>query len=138
MSTFTRHIFPAICVILACQLPVPGQTTPLAGANTIGIFRPSQGLWYVNANGTHNYLGGAKDPIFGFGINGDLPVVGNWTGANPAVLQVGIFRDGYWFLDWNNNQFWDAADQAGGILNFGEAGDIPVVGDWDGSGKLRI
>jgi hypothetical protein len=36
----------------------------------------------------------------------------------------------------NGNGKWDTGKDV--VINFGQAGDVPVVGDWDGSGKLRI
>jgi PKD repeat protein len=49
---------------------------------------------------------------------------------NP-VSAVGIFRNslGNWYLDYNNTGVIDKT------LHFGVAGDIPVIGDWDGKGN---
>ena len=139
MSILTRRCFPAICALAVsfafCPLPVFGQQpTPLTGANTLGVFRGS-GEWIVNVSGTHTYQGGGDDDVYSFGMTNDIPVMGNWTGANPAVLQMGVFRGGYWYLDMNNNQMWDGGDT---VVSFGEAGDIPVVGDWNHDGNLHI
>jgi Putative Ig domain len=123
-----------IAQLFLCVGKVPGQTNPLLGANTIGVFRPSQGLWIVNASGTHTYQGGSYDPVFSFGMIGDQPAVGWWNVGGP--LAVGVFRNGYWYLDSNNNQLWDSGIDA--VVSFGEPGDIPVVGDWNHDGNLRI
>ncbi|MDQ6666060.1 MAG: SBBP repeat-containing protein, partial [Acidobacteriota bacterium] len=70
-----------------------------------------------------------------FGIAGDVPVGGDWTGTGS--FKAGVFRNGTWYLDWNGNGSFD--DVAGGdrSFTFGQAGDIPVVGDWDGTGTLK-
>jgi hypothetical protein len=68
-----------------------------------------------------------------FGNATDIPVVGDWT--NTGVERIGVFRNGYWYLDTNNDGVLDAGDQT---VIFGEAGDIPLVGDWDGSGRTAV
>ena len=57
----------------------------------------------------------------------------NVTIVNP---KIGIFRNGTWYLDANGNDTWDASVDA--AISFGMAGDIPVVGDWNGSGTTKI
>jgi hypothetical protein len=58
----------------------------------------------------------------------------NYGGFVAAFLGVvppprlGVFSAGHWILSVNNGEnFW-----------FGIPGDVPVVGDWDGSGHLKI
>ena len=55
--------------------------------------------------------------------------------ATPA--QIGVFRDGEWFLDANGNGVWDGAPTDIHYV-FGKDGDIPVVGDWNGDGITKI
>ena len=55
--------------------------------------------------------------------------------ATPA--QIGVFRDGEWFLDANGNGVWDGAP-TDIYYAFGLPGDIPVVGDWNGDGITKI
>ncbi|HEV2968343.1 MAG TPA: SdrD B-like domain-containing protein [Pirellulales bacterium] len=73
------------------------------------------------------------DHVFQFGHQGDIPVVGDWTGS--GVKTIGIFHDGVWMLDLNGDGHWGPEDL---MAHFGEKGDIPVVGDWDGSGRDSI
>jgi len=51
--------------------------------------------------------------------------------------EIGFFRNGVWSLDFNGNGQWDGCgiDQC---IPFGLAGDLPVTGDWDGSGTTKI
>ena len=35
----------------------------------------------------------------------DIPVVGDWMGT--ATPNIGVFRNGQWFLDLNGNGVWD-------------------------------
>jgi hypothetical protein len=73
------------------------------------------------------------DHVFQFGQPGDIPVVGDWTGA--GVKTIGVFRDGVWHLDVKGDGKWGVGDIE---AHFGQAGDIPVVGDWNGTGVDSI
>ena len=42
-----------------------------------------------------------------------------------------MFRDGTWYLDVDGNGRWSEHDVK---VNFGRAGDVPVVGDFNGDG----
>jgi hypothetical protein len=71
------------------------------------------------------------------GTAGDLPVAGDWSGKGTA--KVGLFRPstGEWFLDLDGNgQSYNC--NLDKCLTFGAAGDIPVVGDWTGTGIANI
>src|SRR5438105_4276440 len=69
----------------ATLTPVPTKTGPSI-AETIGIFRPSQGTFYLrNSNST-----GYADIAVAFGLSSDYPVVGDWNGDGVATL--GVYR----------------------------------------------
>jgi uncharacterized protein YneR len=55
---------------------------------------------------------------------------------NPVVsntsYQIGIFRNGTWYLDYDTNGVSDTT------FKFGTTGDSPVIGDWDGDRKDGI
>ena len=78
------------------------------------------GTWYLSYDWDIS-----KVIPFDFGLAGDIPVLGRWDQTFAA--RAGVFRNGYWFLDWNGNNVWDpeAGDK---MFVFGLAGDIPVVG----------
>jgi hypothetical protein len=48
----------------------------------------------------------------------------------------GIFRSGQWWLDLNGDDQWSPA--ADTVFNYGIAGDVPMLGDWDNTGRIRI
>jgi hypothetical protein len=68
-----------------------------------------------------------------FGLAGDIPIAGDWTGL--GVKHAGTFRNGVWYLDINGDGFFGSGDKT---VDFGQAGDIPVVGDWNGTGKIKL
>jgi len=118
---------------LSTDIPVvgdwTGQYNPSTGCaiDTIGVFR--KGSWYLrNSNSA-----GAADISFGYGVAGDEPVVGDWTGQHgspTAPLHMdtpGLFRNGTWYL--RNSNTAGAADITFG---YGLASDAPLVGDWTG------
>jgi hypothetical protein len=69
---------------------------------------------------------------------GDLPVTGDWDGN--GTTQVGLFRPatGEWFLDYNGNRTWDGCSKDRCLGSFGSAADLPVSGDWNGTGTSKI
>jgi len=75
------------------------------------------------------------DHVFKYGAEGDRPVTGDWNG--DGVSNIGIFRQGTWFLDVDGNGRWSEADER---VRFGAPGDVPVVGDFnsDGTDELGV
>ena len=64
-------------------------------------------------------------------------MAGDWTG--DGVLKIGVYRQGHWYLDKNGKGIWDGCGVDTCIDSFGGyPEDIPVVGDWTGTGIDRI
>jgi dipeptidyl aminopeptidase/acylaminoacyl peptidase len=88
-----------------------------------GVFRDSNGIWYLDTTNT-----GVVNRSFQFGKSGDVPVTGDWNG--DGITDAGVFRPatGIWYLDTSKT----------GVVNksfqFGKLGDTPLIGDWDGNG----
>ncbi len=129
---------------IAGDIPIVGDWNG-SGTKQIGVFR--DGWWYLDYPGTGAWVGcGApadqtKDVCMPWGIAGDIPVVGDWNGSGK--IKIGVFRDGWWYLDYPGTGAWVGcgapADQTKDVcMPWGIAGDIPVVGDWNGSGKIKI
>ena len=116
------------------------------GRFKIGIFRPSapdQGMWLLDYNGNGVWDGDATDRHFYFGeVAGDEPVVGRWQANGPH--RVGFFRTaagadrGMWLLDLNGNGRFDGSGVDGHYYFGQEAGDRPVIADWNGDGRTKI
>ena len=61
------------------------------------------------------------------------------TGTGFQVFaSPGVFRRGQWFLDLNGNGAWDGCGTDSCYLSFGIPTDVPVAGDWNGTGKSKI
>jgi len=101
----------------------------------IGTFR--NGPWYFDYNGNRDwdYPDQRGDTTCWFGTSGDLPVAGDWNGDDRD--EIGVFRNGPWYLDNNRNRNWDP-DSGDVSFWFGTSGDRPVAGDWNGDGKDEI
>jgi hypothetical protein len=50
-----------------------------------------------------------------------------YSGSN-----IGVFRNGKWFFDINGNGLWEGPATDASFI-FGKAGDIPVIGNWNGT-----
>lgn len=113
-----------------------GGGAPVVNHARIGVFR--DGRWTLDTNGDGTWQPGS-DVSFTFGVAGDRPVTGDWTG--DGRMKVGIFRNvggvGYWQLDLNGNNAWDGPTVDREIY-FGQGGNLPVVGDWTHTGVWRI
>ena len=65
-----------------------------------------------------------------------IPVFIQGTGGAYTGGKIGVFRSGEWWIDVNSDHQWvNLTDQ---YFEYGFPGDIPVMGDWDNTGKLRI
>jgi hypothetical protein len=89
------------------------------------------GQWFIDSNRSGSWE--PEDRRLLFGLEGDIPVSGDWDGS--GVIRAGVFRKGEWFLDWNNNGRWDEGDRQ---FVFGLPGDLPVVGDWGHTGVSKV
>jgi hypothetical protein len=121
---------------LTGAIPVVGDWTG-DGTTKIGVYM--DGIWYLDMNNNYQWDGEPTDKIgvFGVGLTGAMPVVGDWTG--DGITKIGVYMDGIWYLDMNNNYQWDGepTDQHG-VFGIGVPNAIPVTGDWDGSGTSKI
>jgi hypothetical protein len=121
---------------IAGDIPITGDWNG-SGTTNVGIYRPSNGLFILDANGDGQFDAG--DYVYNLGVGtqpGDVPVVGDWNGDGRT--KVGLFRQGFfWILDTNGNGvFEQGVDQT--FAFGGVGGDVPVVGDWNGTGTSKI
>jgi len=116
-------------VIVAGQVVTANQ----AGILGLGIFR-NPGIWAVDLS--HKAAFDAGTRFYNFGLPGDQPVAGDWTGN--GTTRIAVFRNGLWYVDLNGNGTWDGINGGDAIYGFGLPGDIAVVGDWNGDGRTKL
>ncbi len=56
----------------------------------------------------------------------------------PMGWKMGCFLSGYWLFDRERDFGWDGQGGTLGSSWFGTTNDIPVLGDWTGTGQVRI
>jgi len=135
---------------------IPGTTlndVPVAGdwegtgVVRFGVFHcPAAGVgpctWFIDLNNNGQWDGTAGgDAIWpNFGLAGDVPVVGDWTGDGKAKIGVMRCKTGdptcVFYLDLGSKHTYDPATV--GIYFFGAPGPgitiMPAVGNWLGTG----
>ena len=111
------------------DMPVVGDFNG-NGFDTVSVYRPSNQTFYIiNELGVDGGGLGAADFDFVFGLDGDMPIAGDWNGDGTDT--IGVFRPSTGeTLQRNTN----SAGPADTTLLFGDAGDAPFYGDWDGHG----
>src|SRR5262245_26893137 len=79
----------------AGDVPVVGEWLG-AGVARVGVFRPSTGTWYLDTASRPVGSSTGYSPLttiqVGYGLAGDLPVVGQWLG--DGTDHIGVFRPG--------------------------------------------
>ena len=122
-------------------LAATNKITITGGSQTfgsaVGVFR--NGQWFLDANANGAWDGCGTEFCFsGFGQAGDLPASGNWDGGTKGYIGVLRSGTGQWFVDRNGNRQWDGCVADGCYSGFGAPGDLPVAGDWRGTGFAKI
>jgi hypothetical protein len=70
-------------------------------------------------------------------LNATALTVANWRAEVSFPTIIGVYSNGAWFLDWNGNQQWDGCGVEA-CFGFEIVGDVPVVGDWTGTGQAKV
>jgi hypothetical protein len=89
-----------------------------------GIFRPSDGTWWLNAEFSIY-------KTIAWGMANDIPVPADYFGEGCSDIAIWRPADGtYWILDNPSGSVT--------IANWGLPGDVPVRGDFDGDDKADL
>jgi hypothetical protein len=90
------------------------------GVDTIGLFRPSTGMFYLKNTHTE----GPADIEFAFGAPGDIPIAGDWTDQD-GIDSVAVYRPstGTFYFRYTNT-----AGPADETLEFGVTDALPIAG----------
>lgn len=108
----------------------------VAATSKVGVVQA--GNWYIDADGNGQWDGPPSDKQFTFAAGaGDIAVTGDWNG--DGRIKAGVYHNGFWLLDYNGNGVWDGVGVDRFIALGGNgAGEVPVVGDWNGSGTTKV
>ena len=107
------------------------------GKMKVGVY--NNGTWLLDYNGNGVWDGPTIDKaiFWSTGQSTDVPVLGDWNGDGRT--KIGIYNNGTWILDYNGNGVWEGPAVDKTIYwSTGQAGEVPVVGDWNGDGKTKI
>jgi hypothetical protein len=118
--------------------PVVGEWDS-SGITQLGLFLTATGQWQLDRNANEIWEGCGVDLCLGaFGLATDVPMTGRWD--LQGYDRIGVFRPstGGWYLDVNGDGKWNGCGIDGcGSLN-GNAGDLPITGDWNGNGLTQL
>jgi hypothetical protein len=100
------------------------------GIDTPGLYRQSDGYAYLRNSNTQ----GVADVAFFFGNPGDIPIAGDFDGDGCDTVSIYRPSEGrYYIIDHlgSGDAGLGAAERS---YYFGDPGDSPFMGDWDGDG----
>ncbi|HEX2154976.1 MAG TPA: hypothetical protein VHL52_13495 [Acidimicrobiia bacterium] len=143
---------PIVCRVVTCVSPWEWDSTC---TTTDAV---SQSTWYHDAGCLHpsgaypalpavvdgtswqlrnSLSGGSPQTTYVYGEPGDVHLMADWSGSGIKTSAVvrGVRRGpaGDTGLTWHVRQV-EEGGQPDLVFEYGRAGDIPVVGDWDGDG----
>ncbi|MCI0544706.1 MAG: PQQ-dependent sugar dehydrogenase, partial [Actinobacteria bacterium] len=98
------------------------------GVDTPGLYRQSDGFVYLRDSNTT----GVADISFFFGNPGDIPLVGDFDGDGCDTVSVYRPSQARFFIINDLGQDGGGLGAADYSYIFGNPGDVPFVGDWNG------
>ncbi len=100
------------------------------GVDTPGLYRQSDGFVYLRNSNT----AGIADIRFFFGNPGDVPAVGDFDGDGCDTVSIYRPSEQRFYVVNKLGEDGGGLGAAESFFAFGNPGDRPVVGDWDGDG----
>ncbi len=104
------------------------------GTPTPGLYRQSDGFVYLRDSNTQ----GVADHEFFFGNPGDVPIVGDWDADGDDTVSVYRPATGRFYIINELGTDGGGLGEADYDFAFGNVGDTPFVGDFDGDGVDSI
>ncbi len=104
------------------------------GIDTPGLYRQSDGFVYLRNSNSE----GVADTTFFFGNPGDVPLAGNFNGCGCDTVAIYRPSEARFYIITELGEDGGGLGAADYSFLFGDAGDKPVVGDWDGDGIDEI
>ena len=109
--------------------PITGDWTG-TGVDRPGVFRPSTAQFILQ-------ISALKTITVNFGGSVNIAVAGDWDGNGTDTPGVFNPQNGDWFLTngINGINVANSFPPSDFIFTFGQTGDTPIAGDWDGNGS---
>jgi hypothetical protein len=104
------------------------------GIDTPGLFRTRDGYVYLRGSNTQ----GIADRSFFFGNPGDVPLVGDFDGDGCDTVNIYRPREGRFYIIDHLGDGDAGLGAAEYSFTFGDGGDVPFAGDFDGDGVTDI
>ncbi|HHC09474.1 MAG TPA: M15 family peptidase [Actinobacteria bacterium] len=101
------------------------------GIDTPGLYRRSDGYVYLRDANTE----GVADRSFYFGNPGDVPLVGDFDGDGCDTVSIYRPSEHRFYLVDRLGDGDEGLGEADRVFTFGDPGDVPFVGDFDGDGR---
>jgi hypothetical protein len=137
-----------------CIADDPATAAAECVGTEFGLFQTSTGKFFLDRNG-NRILDDSEVPVEAFGQPGDTAVSGDFSDTTPTdasddVDEIAVFdrRTGLWTIDLNGDLIVSLGiiDPGTGqslpddqiAIPFGLHADLPVVGDWGGTGVSKI
>ena len=120
----------------AGDVPVPRDYFN-EGKLRLAVWRPSNGMWYIKGKGNNRWNQSEGNLEIQCGLNGDVPVPGDYYGDGKIRLAVWRPSNGNWYIKGLGNNRWSNTE-GNVVIQCGTRGDIPVPGDYFNEGKLRM
>ncbi|MBI2535058.1 MAG: hypothetical protein HYW03_23000, partial [Deltaproteobacteria bacterium] len=119
-------------------VPVVGDWNG-SGVSQLGMFLTDAGQWQLDQNANETWEGCLIDTCIGPYGQTDIPIPGRWD--LQGFDRIGVFRPStaLWYLDVNGNGQWNGCRRdVCGYLSVYKAGDLPIVGHWNGNGLSQL
>ncbi|MEZ5175722.1 MAG: CAP domain-containing protein [Acidimicrobiia bacterium] len=104
------------------------------GVATPGLYRQSDGFVYLRNSNTQ----GNADIEFYFGNPGDVPIAGDWDGDGDDTVSIYRPSEGRFYIVNELGVDGGGLGAADFSFMFGNVGDTPFVGDFNGNGRDSV
>ena len=104
------------------------------GIDTPGLYRASDGFVYLRNSNTQ----GIADISFFFGNPGDVPVIGDFNADGSDTVSVYRPSNQTFYIINELGKDGTGLGAADFDFPFGDSGDVPTAGDWDGDGTDTV
>jgi PKD repeat protein len=105
----------------------------VAGNNTQVVFSTVKNPAHTFGVGNYSIVLDASNSA-GHGISTQGTFINVTALIAPTASKIGVYRNGVWIIDTNDNFAWDGVP-IDSVFTFGGTGNTSVYGDWDGNGK---